>query len=341
MNTENRNVPIQKEVDCVGHYYNVAIEMAAEPFFGEDHHDSLCTQAGRVVSVNLEHPALFRSALSHFRRLWMVGEPSHFCYVRNLLYRYQRTGQYDSLRDWFFAYYKTLVKQLQYPDLIGIPNRELIDIWINTQLAHAEKTSKNGKFTARDFDQLAKTCGREVIEYVVRQGVRFVGSVYLNLNRMIVAAELDRYEREFSLKPSFVTKGSLESPSYKPLVHESLIQALERLLRRNSYRQIASLFQQMFATPNGTLHAVVSSRTLAEVLKRAKWTILGAELPSEILFQAKSQFSELVPPWRSGGFVVFEGRRVFFADDGFLILQAQFQSLRETLNAERPDSKLS
>src|SRR5437868_9681955 len=110
-------VPTPDEVDHVAHYCNVAARLQHEVFLGEDSHDVLC-QHSTGISVQLEHPALFNSVLSLFRRLWMKAEPSYYERVRNILYRYQPSGRYDGLRPWLFDYYTRLRKNALYPDLI-------------------------------------------------------------------------------------------------------------------------------------------------------------------------------------------------------------------------------
>jgi hypothetical protein len=317
----------------------VAAQLEEEVFLGEDNHDKLVQQSGKIIAVELEHPALFKSTLALFRRLWMQEEASYYDRIRNTLYRYTPPSMYDGLRPLFYDYYKKLRKSFIYPQFIPMSAEALIDLWLNTQFAHAGRTRKRGKFSRNDFDALAKNVEPDAIEFTVRMAIKLIsGGPFLNLYRVVALPELKRYERAFGLRPSFQLKEPGSAPRYKKLALETPAQILARLLKRQRFSHIESLLTKIFDAAEEILPVLVQAESLTELTDLANASIVAGPIEDQRL-KIHSEFVEPHSPWRSGGFEVFDPKLIVFKKKGFAILNDEFTELREAFFADQMEIK--
>lgn len=338
--------PTQDEFDNIGKFIAVADELIQEPFFSADSHNRLSHVAGSTnFHAQFSHPAFLKSAILPFRKLWMPTEPCAFTKIRDLIYElFPSSDLLRGHRYWFYENHDRNVNARLFETGTIQTVGEVIDIWINTQGAHTgqrpARTGIIGKYTVADFDEAMNSIGRPKFECEFRIGMQCVSSSFTNLYTYFAKPIFTRLQKE-GYVPSFEVRVAMSYGAYPPLGGTIKLQdhfwhldkekpeeTLVRLLQRQKFSDLATLFRWYFLEYQSTLRAVTESATFDELLEKTGGQTLSEPNTSrELLTSFTATGGDFCHP---GGRVwVYENRLICFQKHSLHCISQRYLEFRE------------
>ena len=346
----------QDEFDSLAIFVAVVEELRQEPFFSEDNHEKL---GGEMAAVFC-HPMFLKSAVLPFRKIWMSSERCAFQKgqgegIRDLVFRvHPDKNLLKGYRYWFYDDFdKHLTTSFGY-GWATESKHEIIDLWLNTQLAHTgpmnfPNPTKKKQFSLADFNTCDARIGREKFEFLFRSSIATVGHSYISFEEILAFPLFTKLRDEQGMKPSFEADVALKynpypDPKYKihfddvfwHLSRETMEDSFCRLLARQRFDALQHFLRPLFDKAKEAFNCVSKSETLDALLKEAQVTILS-EKP-DMMFKAcftKNTFLELGKRPRTVKIDVFEGRRVLFYNDSQSVLSDVYIEFLSALKKAR------
>lgn len=350
----------QPEFDRIALFIAVASELRSEPFLCADNHETLSpfrssTSEASDVIAHFCHPAFLKSAILPFRRLWLKSEKCAFEKVHPLVFQHHHDQNgVSAYRDFIDNLYTTTLDQPVDKDWAKDSVRDILNIWIYTQALHAGQRENSIGLTLNmkdpkleDFDRKARNIGREKFEFLFRTSIRMVGGIYVEfLNRF--AEPMYWKLIKDGMAPGFEAKAALEFNPYPDhrynitfddvfwhLDKESIEETFDRLLVRQSYGVLQSLFRGLFATRAAALTAICRDATLEVMLQTNKVVLLqNQQVATGYPIAAFSGLSAL-PLVRAIRVQVYQDKSVRFEQNCFSLCADIYCDFRNALFAER------
>src|SRR5580700_1601549 len=153
----------QDEFDSLAIFVAVVEELRREPFFSEDNHERLGTSAGLGAAGVFCHPMFLKSAVLPFRKIWMDRERCAFKKrkgadgIRELVFReHPDKNLLHGYHYWFYDHFDNQLATSFGYGWAKETKQEVIDLWLNTQLAHTgpmnfPNPTKKKQFSLADF----------------------------------------------------------------------------------------------------------------------------------------------------------------------------------------------
>jgi hypothetical protein len=279
----------REDFDNLAIFVAVAEELRREPFFSEDNHDHLSGYKDKFCAT-FSHPVFLKSAILPFRKIWMPTERCAFRKhdgtggIRDLVFlHHPNRALVEGNRYWFYTHFEA---ELQKPGRNGFVqecNQDIIDIWINTQVAHTgKKVGKNriGKFELKDFDEWATRIGREKFEFLFRTSLQTFGSLYINFAETLAIPLFKKLQLENGMVPGFEAEVALKYNPYPDprfniifddffwhLDRESLEETFDRLLTRQKFQNLKHLMQGLFPNKSEAIAVICEFVNMDEMFK--------------------------------------------------------------------------
>ena len=314
----------QPEFDQLATYVAVAEELRAEPFMSEDNHERLTnfpdSENREQFFATFCHPAFLKSAVAPFRKLWLPSEPCAYEKVRDLVFRASaRDEAFAANVYWFTERYSSVLNVSSDPRWTEDSTREVIDLWLYTQAVHAGPKDFGGKkqkkhYELKDFDHKAQTIGREKFEFLFRMGIRSVGSFYITFLQKLAYPLFYSFIRA-GMTPGFEAAAALKYNPYPDdryditfddvfwhLDKESMEETFDRLLERQNYGIIQSLFRGFFKNRAEALAALCENESFRQLMERSNAAIMEGQPTAQDQMQRMSMSS----------FEVYRDRRIRF-----------------------------
>jgi hypothetical protein len=285
----------------LGIFVAVAGELRREPFLSEDNHEKLTLlseslDSTRNVSAHFTHPAFLKSAVLPFRKLWEgSSDVCAFDKIRDLVFeKHPDRGSIEPYHPVFYDAYSRLLDEPAAKEWAEESRRKILNIWIYTQGIHAGQRENrkrqivsSSEPTLNDFITCATRIGREKFEYLFRTSLREVGSMYVQFLEKFAAPLFWSLARTTGFAIESETSAALQFNPYPDprynitfddvfwhLDKESMEETFDRLLARQSYGALHSLFQGLFATRAAALAAVCRDENLHKLLETIGAVIL-------------------------------------------------------------------
>ncbi len=277
--------------------------------------------------------------------------------IRDLVYReHQDRKLLDGHRYWFFDHFE---KQLTKPPDFGgttESNREIIDLWLNTQIAHAGAKDPGNKkpwdVEMMDFDKCATRIGRVKFEFLFRTSLRVIGSLYINFEETLAFPLFSKLRTEQGMTPSFEAEMALKYNPYPSSSHkiifddvfwhlnrETMEETFERLLARQYFSGLQSFLRGLFSNKKQeALACVCECETFDTMLKASQAVMLEKDSRTEDKLLCRSGS----PAGHAQGrmyFDVFEGRMVRFHDDSKEVFSRVYVEFRTRLFELRKEQR--
>jgi hypothetical protein len=263
----------------------------------------------------------------------------------------------ESYRHWFYGAY---AQQLNSPAAQERGNectRDILDIWIYTQAIHAGKRQDAkgrsfGRFTLADFDAWANRIGREKFEFLFRGSLRSIGYLYVQFSEKLAAPLFRQLERECGMRPGFEASAALKYNPYPDLRYritfddvfwhldkESVEETFERLLARQTYAALESLFRGYFENKAAALTALCEYEQFGKMLEGTGGRLLQPDDAEPSGFLCSHGASYGAYQFAPIKFELYKGRklRCFNNTDG--MLAAAYTDFRNCLFEERRRQK--
>ncbi|PYJ91350.1 MAG: hypothetical protein DME20_02360 [Verrucomicrobia bacterium] len=347
----------QAEFDQLATFVAVAEELRMEPFLSEDNHERLvqlrAATGGSNVSAHFCHPAFLKSAIMPFRRLWLASEICAFESIRDLVFRIHPDQKLvESYRHWFYDLYSRQLEESADRDWANESRRDILDIWIYTQAAHAgkkqyQKGKTIGRFSLLDFDQWAERIGRERFEFLFRSSVRAVGYLYIQFLEKLAAPLFWHLTRKSQMRPGFEAAAALKyspypDPRYRitfddvfwHLDKESLEETFDRLLARQNYAAMESFLPAYFGNKSDAIAAVCENTSFSAMIEKTAATLVTQE-PDSAQLMCSRNIGWGASRFGAVKFEVYAGKRIRFFDRSEEVLAEIFDDFRKCLFEER------
>jgi len=94
----------------------------------------------------------------------MENENANFCCVTKIVEKYSSNKQRCFCAQLQRALYNSHSRAMTEQD--EVTNKDIIDLWLYTQLARCQTDPKKGWFTRQDFDNFVQRMGRPYLEYL-------------------------------------------------------------------------------------------------------------------------------------------------------------------------------
>jgi hypothetical protein len=188
-----------------------------------------------------------KDALAPFRRIWIEEENANFCRAAKIVAKHssnkQRCFCAQLQRALYNSHRRAMTQQGE------LTNKDIIDLWLYTQLAHCQTNRKKGRFTRQDFDNFVQRMGRPYLEYLFRKAVKLLGAHFLILYYDAALPEFEEWitvrgvSLPFKAKNAFGTDENevsedgvvIDRAPYKFISNEIPGQKLARLLERDKF----------------------------------------------------------------------------------------------------------
>lgn len=356
----------QEEFNSLAIFVAVVEELRREPFFSEDNHDKLSGNNAAIFS----HPMFLKSAVLPFRKIWMSSERCAFRKdngegIRELVFREHPDKRLlGGYRYWFYDNYdKELGTSFDF-GWAQESKQEIIDLWLNTQLAHTgpmnfshkpKPKPKKKQFSRADFNACGERIGREKFEFLFRSSVATIGHTYISFAEILVLPLFKKLRDEQKMKPSFEAEVALKYNPYPDpkygirfddvfwhLSRETEEESFGRLLMRQRFSGLRDLLRALFNKVGEAIDCVGKCETFDGLLKEAKVVILtkrpepGARFIGR--FNANS-YPELGQRVRTGSFVALADRRILFSDAAQDVLRDTYVEFRVAVKEARQQQR--
>src|SRR5580704_5009805 len=156
-----------EDFDSLAIFVAVVEELKGEPFFSDDNHDMMQGHTGIFC-----HPMFLKSAVLPFRKIWMPTERCAFRGlqgtggIRDLVFREHPDKRLlDGYRTWFYDTFEAQLSTSLGHAWSTESKLEIINLWLNTQLAHtgrksSSKKKKSWEIDLADFNKCDARIGR-------------------------------------------------------------------------------------------------------------------------------------------------------------------------------------
>lgn len=351
----------QEEFNNLAIFVAVVEELRKEPFFSEDNHDKLSGDGAGIFC----HPMFLKSAVLPFRKIWMAREGCAFRKrdgtggIRDLVFRdFPDKRILEGYGYWFYTHFE---KQLT--DSFGYgwaqeSKQEIIDLWLNTQIAHTGPKDPAKKKTwerdLADFNKCGARIGREKFEFLFRASIETVGHFYILFEETLAFPLFKKLRGEDGMKPSFEADVALKynpypDPKYKivfddvfwHLKRETEEETFYRLLGRQQFSGLRAFLHALFSKAQEALGCVRELDNLAALLKHFNAVILDKDSKPEGKFLCRSNTNTGYAPGAQGriSFDAYEARKIRFYDDSFEVLGAVYIKFRTVFIEERKQQR--
>jgi hypothetical protein len=360
----------QEEFNSLAIFVAVVEELRREPFFSEDNHDKLSGNNAATFC----HPMFLKSAVLPFRKIWMSSERCAFRKdngegIRELVFREHPDKRLlGGYRYWFYENYeKELGTSFGY-GWATESKKEIIDLWLNTQLAHTgpmnfshkpkpkpKQEPKKKQFSLADFNACGERIGREKFEFLFRSSVATIGHTYISFAETLVLPLFKKLRDEQKMEPSFEAEVALKYNPYPDpkygirfddvfwhLNRETVEDSFCRLLARQRFSGLRDLLRALFNKVGEAIECVGKSETFDGLLKEAKVVILKKHPESGARFIGRfnaNSYPELGRRVRTGSFVALADRRILFSDAAQSVLSDVYIEFRAALNEARQQQR--
>ena len=360
----------QEEFNSLAIFVAVVEELRREPFFSEDNHDKLNGNNAATFC----HPMFLKSAVLPFRKIWMSSERCAFRKdngegIRDLVYREHPDKRLlGGYRYWFYDNYdKELVASFDF-GWAQESKQEIIDLWLNTQLAHTgpmnfshkpkpkpKKEPKKKQFSLVDFNACGERIGREKFEFLFRSSVATIGHTYISFAETLVFPLFKKLRDEQEMKPSFEAEVALKYNPYPDpkygirfddvfwhLNRETVEESFCRLLARQRFSGLRNFLRALFNKVGEAIDHVGKCETLDGLLKEAKVAVLTKQPEPGGGFIGRFNANSYPEPGqrvRTGSFVALADRRILFSDAAQNVLGDVYIQFRAALNQARKQQR--
>lgn len=354
----------QDEFDSLAIFVAVAEELRHEPFFSEDNHDTL---GGDKVGVFC-HPMFLKSAVLPFRKIWMSSERCAFRKekgkgegIRELVYReHPDANLLHGNRYWFYDHFENKLTTSFGNGWATETAQEVIDLWLNTQLAHTgpmnfPNPTKRKQFSLADFNACDARIGREKFEFLFRSSIATVGHSYISFEEILAFPLFQKLQDEHGMKPSFEADVALKynpypDPKYNirfrdvfwHLSRETMEDSFCRLLARHRFAGLGDLLRSLFSKVGEAIDCVGKSETLDALLNEAQVVILTENPEPGAVFKGRfnaNSYPELGRPVRQGHFYAFAGRKIRFCEEAQTVLGDVYLEFLTAFRAARQQQR--
>jgi hypothetical protein len=286
MSHQTKPIPSQSEIDGIAHFTQAARELAASALFSEDH--GTMDFAGHVNpagEVEIEHVRLPStkirdSALFPFRRIWMEGEPSFYRKTLRDLKRY--APEVRHLAEHLEIELEKASRSHLDPWLarnVRLTPKEIIDLWLNTRLAHSGSTAAVGSFRREDFERHEREIGKVAFESLFVQAIQRIGGCFIAV--LELTEQLLADWKQAGINPGFsfdnldqdgthvFADGTSITRSSPGLVieHESPAERVLRLVKRHTFNSLSTFFEILEEPPEVIARAVIETKDLDVLLQ--------------------------------------------------------------------------
>lgn len=350
----------QDEFDSLAIFVAVVEELRREPFFSEDNHERLGTAAGMAAAAVFCHPMFLKSAVLPFRKIWMERERCAFTKrkgangIRELVFREHPDKKLlQGYHYWFYDSFDNKLKAA----------KEIIDLWLNTQIAHTGPHDFTNKRKWErdlvDFNSFDAKYGRARLEFEFRSSIVTVGSYYISFAEILAIPLFKKLRDAQGMKPSFEADVALKynpypDPKYRiyfddvfwHLSRETVQDSFRRLLARQRFSDLGDFLRSLFEKVDEAIDFVSRCKTFDALLNAANVVVLTANPESRAdltgRFNANS-FPEFGRPVRHGSVETFEGRKIRFYDAAQSVLSDVYieflAALKEARQHQRQPDK--
>ncbi len=285
--------------------------------------------------------------------------------IRELVFREHPDKRLlDGYRYWFYDNYdKELGTSFGY-GWATESKQEIIDLWLNTQLAHTgpmnfshkpkpkpKKEPKKKQFSLADFNACGERIGREKFEYLFRSSVATIGHSYISFENILAFPLFKMLRDEQGMKPSFEAEVALKYNPYPDpkygirfddvfwhLSRETVKETYFRLLTRQRFSGLRDLLRSLFDKVGEAVDYVGKCETFDALLKEANVGILTGNPKPGGRFKGRfnaNSYPKFGLPARTGSFVAIEGRRIFFSGAAQSVLSDVYVEFRAALKEAR------
>lgn len=205
------DLPSQKELDAVGHFVEAVRELRRSPFFVEEYSSLRISMREGDPKENIKghfpDPNILQGMLVPFRRVWQQNEPCHHMKVAKILKKHVPDFRcfLDSV---VFNDERTVVRNMPWFRDVVLSLTDVINVWLNTRYLHIGKSSRHGRFTREDFDNLNSQIGPVLFEFYFLSAVHEAGISFFNI--LQCAESFFRGFTKQGLTPSFPIRSVYE-----------------------------------------------------------------------------------------------------------------------------------
>lgn len=359
----------QPEFDSLAIFVAIVDELRHEPFFSEDNHNKLSGNNSAVFC----HPMFLKSAVLPFRKIWMSSERCSFIKdnpdikdegIRELVFREHPDKKLTAgYHYWFFEHFQKDLATSSGYGWATESKKEIIDLWLNTQLAHTgpmnfshnpqskpKKPPKKKQFSIDDFNACDARIGREKFEFLFRSSIGTIGHSYISFAE-ILAIPLFEKLRHDGMKPSFEAEVALKYNPYPDAKYgiqfddvfwhqsrETPEETFLRLLARQRFSGLGDLLRALFDKADEAIDFVGKCETFDALLKDANVVILTGNPVWDSTFKGRfnaNSYPELGRQSRTGGVVAFAGRKICFQDAAESVLRDVYLEFRVAFDEAR------
>lgn len=358
----------QDEFDSLAIFVAVVEELRREPFLSEDNHDRVGGDKPGVFC----HPMFLKSAVLPFRKIWMSSERCAFRKekgkgdgIRELVFReHPDNNLLQGYHYWFYDHFDNQLTTSFGYEWATETKREIIDLWLNTQLAHTgpmnfPNPTKKKQFSLADFNACDARIGRVKFEFLFRSSIETVGHSYISFEKLLAFPLFKKLRDEQGMKPSFEADVALKYSAYPDpkyniyfddvfwhLNRETMKDSFLRLLARQQFDALKTFVRLLFDKIEDAIECVTKAETLDALLKSAKATILSENQKPDTKFKGcfeKNTFIELGRQPRRIKLDAFDGRKIRFYNDSQNVLSDVYieflAALKEARQQQRQPDK--
>jgi hypothetical protein len=305
-----------------------------------------------------------KSAVLPFRKIWMGSARCAFRKydgtggIRELVFKEFPDRMYaEAYRERFYDMFEG---QLTVPFGNGWATeskREVINLWLNTQLAHTGTNDPANKkayeIDLATFNKCDARIGREKFEFLFRSSIGTVGWYYIEFEETLAFPLFRKLRDEQGMKPSFEADMALKynpypSPDYKivfddvfwHLSRETIEETFDRLLKRHRFNGVRAFLRALFPKKQEALTHVCEVDTLDAIMERSKAVILEeGSIPDGALVCRSCTNTGYGHTHGSIFFDVYQGRQLRFRDNSREVLNRSYVELRANLLEERKQQR--
>jgi hypothetical protein len=285
----------------------------------------------------------------------MENENANFSCAARIIQRYssnkQRLFCARIQRELYNSHRRAMTQQGE------LTNKDIIDLWLYTQLAHCQTDRKKGRFTRQDFDNFVQRLGRPYLEYLFRKAVKLLGAHFLILYYDAALPELEEWIAVRGVSPPFKVKNAfgtdenevsedgvlIDRSPYVFIPNEIPGQKLARLLERDKFDKLSFQLKTMLGL-GSDVAAVDRYQAAYERIKThdsftAFFTSLGySEGKSDRSTACAHQSFTVLPSLEAAATHIYRDKHIEFEGAAREVLEQLYNEFRATLLNDANDS---
>jgi hypothetical protein len=285
----------------------------------------------------------------------MEKENANFCCAAKIVEKYssneQRRFCAQLQRALYNSHRRAMTEQRE------LTNKDIIDLWIYTQLAHCQTDPKKGRFTRQDFDNFVQRMGRPYLEYLFRKAVKPLGAHFLILYYDAALPELEEWiavrgiSLPFKAKNAFGTDENevsedgvvIDRAPYRSIPNEIPGQKLARLLERHKFDELGFELKMMLGLGSDAAaldrYQAAYERIQAHDSFTAFFTSLGySEGKADPATACAHHSFTAVPSLRAAATHIYRDKHIEFQGAARELLEQLYTEFRATLLNDANDS---